>query len=320
MTTAIASSSKHLLAEYWPWQHHAIHYVHATGSAVVDNGPEPEASTEPALLLVHGFGASTDHWRKNIAELRQNFDVWAIDLLGFGRSDKPDLSYSADLWRQQLHDFITHKIGRPVVLIGNSLGGYASLCMAAQHPHLVSGLVLINSAGPFSDALQTQQKSGLRATLQRFVQAALLHPLPSFLLFQHMRRRSVIRRTLLKVYHNPNAVTDQLVEDIRRPSCDSGASKVFASVFKAKQGEPVDHLLAKICCPLLMLWGEQDPWMRVRERGQRFRQHYPNLTEYFLQAGHCPHDEVPEQVNDLIRRWACALRQDSRVQSAPESP
>jgi len=46
---------------------------------------------------VHGFGASTDHWRKNIAELRNDFEVWAIDLLGFGRSAKPNWQYSGDL-------------------------------------------------------------------------------------------------------------------------------------------------------------------------------------------------------------------------------
>jgi pimeloyl-ACP methyl ester carboxylesterase len=43
--------------------------------------------------------------------------------------------------------------------------------------------------------------------------------------------------------------------------------------------------------------------MNARERSARFRQYYPQLTEYFLQAGHCPHDEVPEQVNQLIRDW-----------------
>jgi pimeloyl-ACP methyl ester carboxylesterase len=93
------------------------------------------------------------------------------------------------------------------------------------------------------------------------------------------------------------------VEEIYRPSCDPGAAQVFASVFRTPQGEKVDVLLKQMRCPLLLLWGEADPWMNARDRAEQFRQSYPQLTEHFLQAGHCPHDEVPEQVNALMRSW-----------------
>jgi pimeloyl-ACP methyl ester carboxylesterase len=101
-------------------------------------------------------------------------------------------------------------------------------------------------------------------------------------------------------------VTDQLVEDIYRPSCDVGAAQVFAAVFKTPHGATVDTLLRQISCPLLLLWGEGDPWIDARARGEKFRQHYSQLKEYYLQAGHCPHDEVPDQVNALIRQWVLA--------------
>jgi pimeloyl-ACP methyl ester carboxylesterase len=81
---------------------------------------------------------------------------------------------------------------------------------------------------------------------------------------------------------------------------------VFASVFKSPQGEAVDTLLAKLACPLLTIWGEADPWMNCRDKGARFRQHYPALQEHYLQAGHCPHDEIPDQVNGLLRQWVLA--------------
>lgn len=61
-----------------------------------------------------------------------------------------------------------------------------------------------------------------------------------------------------------------------------------------------------------MLWGEGDPWINARSRGARFRQHYPQLTEYYLQAGHCPHDEVPDQVNALIRDWMLSLQPNGK--------
>ncbi len=78
-------------------------------------------------------------------------------------------------------------------------------------------------------------------------------------------------------------------------------------MFRTPQGEKVDMLLKQLTCHLLLLWGEADPWINARERSQKFRQYYPQLTEYFLRAGHCPHDEVPEQVNSLLREWVFSV-------------
>ena len=282
---------------YWNWRGHTIYYVRAG----------EQYPKRPPLLLVHGFGASTDHWRKNIEGLSKDFQVWAIDLLGFGRSSKPNIPYSGDLWRDQLHEFIQQVIGQPVVLAGNSLGGYASLCVAAQHSARAVGLVLLNSAGPFTSNETASQPDPVRKLLSNSIQLLFRQPWASFLLFQYLRQPSVIRKTLEKVYLDQTAVTDRLVEEIYRPSCDKGAAQVFASVFSTPQGEKVDVLLEQLTCPLLLLWGEADPWIDAKQRSLRFRQHYPQLTEEFLQAGHCPHDEVPEQVNDLIRSWLVSL-------------
>ncbi|HEY9876111.1 MAG TPA: alpha/beta fold hydrolase, partial [Candidatus Obscuribacterales bacterium] len=109
---------------YWQWRGQSIYYVRAG----------ERQPGRPPLLLIHGFGASTDHWRKNISGLCEDFEVWAIDLLGFGRSAKPEWQYGGDLWRDQLHDFITQVVCQPVVLAGNSLGGYSALCVASQRP------------------------------------------------------------------------------------------------------------------------------------------------------------------------------------------
>ncbi len=293
MTTEILSKNQSIPGNFWQWKGHNIYYVKAG-----NNHP-----TKPPLLLIHGFGASTDHWRKNIAQLQDTFEVWAIDLLGFGRSAKPNIPYSGDLWQEQLADFITEVIGKPTVLAGNSLGGYASLCVGAKHHNLVAGLILLNSAGPFSD-----QKTVKPSLIGKVTKAILLQPWASYLLFQYTRRKSVIRKTLEKVYLDKNAVTDQLVEDIYRPSCDQGAAEVFASVFKTPQGEKIDILLNQLKCPLLMLWGEGDPWINAREKGQKFRQYYPNLTEFYLKAGHCPHDEIPTEVNNLISDWVLTIK------------
>ncbi len=296
MQTVDLSSKTSPSGHYWQWQGHNIYYV-LTGA---------KQPNRPPLLLIHGFGASTDHWQKNMAKLQEEFEVWAIDLLGFGRSAKPELQYSGNLWRDQLKDFITEIVGQPVILAGNSLGGYASLCVAAQCPETAKGLILLNSAGPFGDT-QKAQKNKKNNQLQKAIRSLLLHPWISYLLFQYMRRPRNIRKTLKKVYYNQDAVTEKLVKDIYRPSCDVGAAQVFASVFKTPQGETVDNLLQQLPHPLLMLWGEKDPWMNTQQRGEKYRQYYPNLTEYYLEAGHCPHDEIPDEVNSLIANWVLSL-------------
>ncbi|NDJ17321.1 alpha/beta fold hydrolase [Myxacorys almedinensis A] len=279
--------------QYWNWRQQQIYYVKA-GERRLDRSP---------LLLVHGFGASTDHWRKTISGLSAEFEVWAIDLLGFGRSSKPEWQYNGDLWRDQLHEFITDVMGQPAVLAGNSLGGYTALCVASQRPQSATGLILINSAGPFTDLQGTTKPDPLRQVMGNVVTTLFQQDWASWLLFQYVRQKSVIRKTLEKVYLDQSAVTDQLIEEIYRPSADMGADKVFASVFRTPQGEKVDVLLGQLTTPLLMIWGDGDPWINARSRGEKFRSYHPQLTEYYLRAGHCPHDEIPDQVNALIRDW-----------------
>ncbi|MCA6597610.1 MAG: alpha/beta fold hydrolase [Pseudanabaena sp. M046S1SP1A06QC] len=290
----VLANNESIAGQYWLWRDQKIYFVKAGAS-----------SQRPPLLLVHGFGASTDHWRKNISDLSQDFEVYAIDLLGFGRSQKPAWQYSGDLWRDQLHDFISAQIQRPTIIAGNSLGGYASLCVAADHPQSVAGVVLLNSAGSFTDTspLGAQKVNPVQKAISKTLQGVLRQPWVNQLLFAFVRQKSRIRSTLQKVYLDQSAVTDQLVEEIYRPSCDEGAAQVFASVFSTPQGKKVDQLLTSMTCPLLVIWGEGDPWMNSRVRGAKFREFYPSLTEHYINAGHCPHDECPEIVDGLIRDY-----------------
>ena len=114
------------VVEITPWSYRG-HAVHA-----VQQLPQADDASLPAVLLVHGFGASTDHWRHNIPVLGQTHCVHAVDLLGFGRSAKPsDLAYGGPLWRDQLVAYVRERIGRPTVIAGNSLGGFAALAAGA---------------------------------------------------------------------------------------------------------------------------------------------------------------------------------------------
>jgi pimeloyl-ACP methyl ester carboxylesterase len=279
-----------------PWSHLG-HPVHALQQAP----GEPEG---PAILLVHGFGASTDHWRHNIPVLAERYEVHALDLLGFGRSAKPEgLPYGGGLWRDQLAAYVRERIGRPTVLVGNSLGGYSALAAGTVLDDLAAGVVLLNAAGPFSD--EQVEPKGWGAIARRTIGSALLKsPVLQRLLFENLRRPATIRRTLNQVYIDKTNVDDALVEAIRRPSLDPGAFGVFRTVFDIPRGQPLDELFVQLPCPLLLLWGIRDPWINAAGRRAAFQRHAPAATtEVVLDAGHCPHDEVPDQVNAALLEW-----------------
>ena len=268
----------------------------------------PAAPVGAALLLVHGFGASTDHWRFNIPVLAEHHEVHAIDLLGFGRSAKPEgLAYGGDLWRDQLAAYVRERIGRPTVLVGNSLGGYSALAAAVALGELAAGVVLLNAAGPFS--AEQREPKGWGAIARATVGSALLRsPVLQRLLFENLRRPATVRRTLNQVYVDRTNVDEELVQSILVPSRDPGAFGVFRTVFDIPRGQPLDGLFAQLNAPLLLIWGLKDPWINAEGRRANFLSHAPEGTrEVLLEAGHCPHDEVPAVVNRELLAWMADL-------------
>ena len=107
----------------------------------------------PPVVFVHGFGASAFQWRYQIADLASTNRVYALDLMGFGLSDKPNISYSNEYWGQQIQDFITQVVGEPAVLVGNSLGGIMCLQAATRQPDQTLALVLINIPGNYANVV-----------------------------------------------------------------------------------------------------------------------------------------------------------------------
>ncbi|MEG3439027.1 alpha/beta fold hydrolase [Pannus brasiliensis CCIBt3594] len=257
------------------------------------------------LLLIHGFGASIGHWRKNIPVLAEKgYRVYALDLLGFGGSDKVKLTYSIDLWRQQIADFWREKIERPTVFVGNSIGGLITLNLMAENPEITAGGVIINCAGGLNHRPEELNP------LFRFVMGAfnrlVTSPITGPFIFDRVRQKSRIRETLKQVYRDHTAITEELVEMLYQPSCDEGAREVFAAVIAAPPGPGPRELLQKIDRPLLVLWGEDDPWTPLagsviyQERAKSGN----NTTFHSIpNAGHCPHDENPAKVNELIFQW-----------------
>jgi pimeloyl-ACP methyl ester carboxylesterase len=274
----------------WDWKGHSIQYT--------------VAGTGQPLVLVHGFGASIGHWRKNIPVLAAaGYQVFALDLLGFGGSAKPALTYSVQLWVDLLRDFWTEKVQQPAVFVGNSIGGLITLAVLAEHPEISTGGVLLNPAGGLNHRPE-ELNLPLRIVMGSF---AKLVNSPTFgpWLFDRVRQKTRIRGSLKQVYRNPDAITDELVDMLHAPSCDPGAQKVFAAILTAEPGPQPSELLPRIQVPLLVLWGDADPWTPIA--GARTYQELTASHDVELVAipntGHCPHDERPELVNPEIVNW-----------------
>ena len=287
-----------------PWAYLG-HHVHCLSSGI-KKPPHNDLVEKPAILLIHGFGASTDHWRYNIPVLSKSYEVHAIDLLGFGKSSKPgELNYGGPLWRDQVVAYVKERIGKPTVLVGNSLGGYAALAAGSVLGSDAAGVVLLNAAGRFSE--EKQSSKNFLSKVTRFVGGGFLKdPLVQRLIFENLRRPGTIRRTLNQVYIDKTNVDDELVESIRKPSLDPGAFGVFRSVFEpgGPPGKPLDELFKDLQSPLLLLWGNRDPWMNAPGKRAIFSRYVPqSTTEVVLEAGHCPHDEIPDKVNQSLLKW-----------------
>ena len=285
---------KDLRKQDWTWRGYTIRYT-------------VEGTGQP-LVLIHGFGASIGHWRKNIPVLAAaGYQVHALDLLGFGDSGKPAIDYSLDLWVALLKDYWQTHIQQPAVFIGNSIGGLLTLMMLAEAPEMASGGVLLNCAGglnhrPDELALPLRVVMG---TFTKLVSSELLGPF----IFNQVRQKFRIRGSLRQVYRNRDAITEELVEMLHGPSCDPGAQKVFAAIVTAPPGPRPEELLPQIKQPLLVLWGENDPWTPIKgadiyRRLSGDAAASPKVTFHSIaETGHCPHDERPEVVNEQILAW-----------------
>lgn len=289
-TTEQAKRLPTLEKQTWNWQGHSIQYtVMGTGQP---------------LVLVHGFGASIGHWRKNIPVLADaGYQVFAIDLLGFGGSAKPALNYTVDLWVELLKDFWTANIQRPAVFVGNSIGGLLCMMVLAQHPEIAAGGVLLNPAGGLNHRPE-ELSPPLRFVMGTFSKLVGSKQFGGWM-FNQVRQKHRIRNSLRQVYRNPDAITDELVDLLYEPSCHPGAQQVFASVLMAPPGPRPMELLPQVQVPLLVIWGEADPWTPIA--GSKI---YQSLVESqpvefvsIPNTGHCPHDERPEVVNELIVQW-----------------
>ena len=271
----------------------------------------------PAVVLIHGFGANTNHWRHTVPALSAHAPTYALDLIGFGQSSQPRallkgeenatgnnaLEYSFDLWGEQVASFCREVVQQPVLLVGNSIGGVVAL-RAAQlldsepGSSPCKGAVLIDCAQRLMDDKQLATQPAWMAWIRPLLKTLVRQRWLSTALFRNAARPSVIRSVLKQAYPSGANVDNALVELLFQPTQRPGAAEAFRGFINLFDDYLAPDLLQQLSVPVHLIWGEKDPWEPLPE-AKRWADTYPVIQSINVIAngGHCPHDECPDQVN-----------------------
>jgi pimeloyl-ACP methyl ester carboxylesterase len=266
----------------------------------------------PAVILVHGFGASWGHWRKNLPVLGKSCRCYAIDLIGFGGSAKPkpdlEISYTFETWSQQVADFCEEVVGTPAFLIGNSIGCIVVMQTAVDRPDLALGVAAINCSLRLLNERKLASAPWYKRIGAPLVQKFLKNKWVGDFFFRQIAKPEVVKKILLQAYCRPEAVTDELIDILMKPALDSGAADVFVAFTGYSQGPIAEDLLPRLSCPTILLWGTNDPWEPIA-LGRELAKF--STVEQFIPLeglGHCPQDEAPEVVNPILLDWILGIR------------
>ncbi|KAB1996640.1 hypothetical protein ES319_D13G245000v1 [Gossypium barbadense] len=277
----------------WNWKGYSIRY-------------QCSGSSGPALVLVHGFGANSNHWRKNIPVLAKSHRVYAIDLIGYGYSDKPnprevgDSFYTFETWGSQLNDFCSSVVKDKAFFICNSIGGLVGLQAAVAKPEICRGLFLLNIS---LRMLHVKKQPWFGRPFIASFQSLLRNTAVGKLFFGSVATPESVRSILCQCYHDTSQVTKELVQIILHPGLEPGAVDVFLEFICYSGGPLPEELLPQVECPVLIAWGDKDPWESI-ELGRAYGD--LDTVEDFVvlpNVGHCPQDEAPHLVNPLVESF-----------------
>ncbi len=249
------------------------------------------------LILLHGLGASSYTWRKVIPELARDYRVIAIDLKGFGKSDKPlDQRYSLLDHARLIEDFILRRKLRDVTLAGHSYGGGVALAVAlnlqdAGYAH-VSRLILIDSIA-------------YRQPLPFFFQV-LKTPFIGEIGMSIIPPEVQMGRALSIAYHEDAKVTDETVEAYASALRSEGGRHALLYTIDRLDPELADRFALRykdLKQPALVLWCAHDKIVPL-QYGKRLAHDLPNATLSLIgNCGHIPHEEQPEETLKAIREF-----------------
>jgi 4,5:9,10-diseco-3-hydroxy-5,9,17-trioxoandrosta-1(10),2-diene-4-oate hydrolase len=247
----------------------------------------------PVLLLIHGFGLSVEIWQHNIEPLAKFYKVYAIDLVGFGRTEKHEGPYTPSFMVDFINDALTAMNLEKVTLIGLSMGGGLSILYTLRFPHKVDKLVLVDSAGLGKEVIFSMRLMSL-PFLGEFVTK------PSRKMAYLFFKPAVLNPAQLK-----GQFTDIYYELFSLPGAQTAMLKVIRSgcnIFGIKKDVLNETLmnLHRITSPTLIIWGRQDAIIPLKQAYYAKEKISNSKLHVIEQCGHMPNFEKPDEFNQVV--------------------
>ena len=258
-------------------------------TSVVQFSPSDSLSDSPSnapIFLLHGFDSSVFEFRRLMPELeKRSHQVWAVDLLGFGFTDRSVAAqFDPAMIKAHLHAFWKTCIGQPMVLVGASMGGAAAIDFALTYPEAVKQLVLLDAAG-FAKG----------PVLAKF----FIEPLGQFAT-DFLRQPKVRQKVSERAYCDPSFVTaDAELCAALHLEMPEWSRALIAFTKSGGYGFLGDRI-RDISAPTQIIWGRQDRILGTKDAA-KFEKTIPKSQLTWVEnCGHVPHLEKPEETARAI--------------------
>ncbi len=248
------------------------------------------------IILIHGLGQSVENWMYTIEDLAKHFKVYALDLVCFGKSDKPEVPYTYNYFAQFLNEFMITMNIQKASLIGHSLGGAVILKFALEFRKKVDKLVLVSSEGLGQEA----------SLMFRIMSIPLIGEL-----LAHPGRKGTEKLYKECVYHK-NVITDEMIDLGYKIASIPGWKESFLNTLRATinffgyKRKIIDSIISnlnKVEPSTLIIWGKQDKFHPV-VNAQLAEESIPDTTIHvFDKCGHAPMIEYPKEFNSIVKQF-----------------
>lgn len=243
----------------------------------------------PAIIMLHGFGASLHTWEAWAKALSAEYRVIRFDLPGFGLTGADPAGDYTDARAGEVLAALMDKLRVPrAVLVGNSMGGRIAWRFAASHPARVSKLVLIAPDGFASAGIPYGQAMGVPMTAR---------------LLPYVMPTPLLRANLAPAYGDPQRLTDEVVARYRDMILAPGVRD--AVLARAEQMVPEDPapVLRSLRLPVLLLWGGKDRIIPI-SNAAGYLAALPDAKLVALPGlGHLPQEESPAEALAPVRAF-----------------
>ncbi|MBV6624706.1 MAG: alpha/beta hydrolase [Rivularia sp. (in: Bacteria)] len=243
-----------------------------------------QGSSGIPILLLHGFESSLLEFRLLIPLLAAKNEIWAVDLLGFGFTERlKNISYSPSTIKTHLYHFWKKQINQPVILVGASMGGATAIDFTLNYPDSVHQLVLINSVG-YSGS---------------FPQGRFLFPPFDYWAVEYWRQRKLQALLFGEIFGNLTAAEITSLQCTCLHLDMPNWHEATISFTKSGGYSEIAPRIKEISKPTLILWGEKDETFPITD-AYKFQRDIPQSRLIWLKCGHNPQLEQAELVADSL--------------------